>query len=57
MSKKNVDIEAEVKSAEEKPSHNIWDVFWRGVPKAEEEEVETSQEEKSEDEQPRFRWF
>jgi hypothetical protein len=56
MSKKNVDIEAEVNAAEEQPKHNVWDVFWRGVPKAEEEDVEKS-EEKDEDEKPGFRWF
>ncbi|EDL66195.1 hypothetical protein [Bacillus sp. SG-1] len=55
MSKKNVDIEEEVKAAEEKPNHSVWDAFWRGAQKAEEEAVET--EEKEEDEKPGFRWF
>ncbi|WP_421378684.1 hypothetical protein ACOJQI_13510 [Bacillus salacetis] len=57
MSKKNVDIEAEVNAAEEKPKHNVWDVFWRGAPRAEEEAVEENTEEKAEDEKPGFRWF
>ncbi|WP_187444794.1 hypothetical protein [Rossellomorea vietnamensis] len=53
MSKKNVDIE-EVQAVEEKPKHNVWDVFWRGVPAAEAEE-QVEQEEK--EEKPGFRWF
>jgi hypothetical protein len=57
MSKKNLDIEAEVNAAEEQPKHNIWDVFWRGVPRAEEEEIEVKAEEKDEEEKPGFRWF
>ncbi|MGM0845264.1 MAG: hypothetical protein ACQEUT_09830 [Bacillota bacterium] len=54
MSKKDIDIETEVGTAEEKPKHNVWDVFWRGVP-VEEETVKT--EEKEEGEKPGFRWF
>jgi hypothetical protein len=57
MSKKNVDIETEVNSAEEKPSHNVWDIFWRGTPRSEVEEEQAEQEEKTEGGQPHFRWF
>ncbi|MGD6967057.1 hypothetical protein ACQCVP_11560 [Rossellomorea vietnamensis] len=60
MSKKNVDIEEEVQAVEEKPKHNVWDVFWRGVPAAEaEEQVEKEEKEEKEekDEKPGFRWF
>ncbi|MGF2616602.1 hypothetical protein ACQUWN_13465 [Rossellomorea aquimaris] len=56
MSKKNVDIEKEVQAAKEKPKHNVWDVFWRGIP-AEEAEATVEKEEKEEGEKPGFRWF
>jgi hypothetical protein len=56
MSKKKVDIEAEVEATEEKPKHSVWDAFWRGNPNAELEDVEA--EAKGEDDsKPGFRWF
>ncbi|WP_456274485.1 hypothetical protein [Bacillus sp. AK031] len=56
MSKKKVDIEAEVEAAEEKPKHSVWDSFWRGAPKAEQEDVE-AEEKEEDDSKPGFRWF
>jgi hypothetical protein len=56
MSKKKVDIEAEVQAAEETPKHNVWDAFWRGSPMAEQEDVGAEEQDES-DSKPGFRWF